>query len=263
MLARLPKRPLRRRFAYVVWGIVAAVILVPELYAAFAHDDVAWFTTISHTTGHLERHHVWVELAVVAIIVLAVYSAVKVPPKLPPETQTEPEAASGTDPDAQPEPGRTVGGRLTLKPQKQATAGQAKTFDGGEANKWLVVAVPFVLATIALSTWAAVKWWPDDDPSNPVHYHASYVLYGLIGIFWVIVPTAVALVWGHDFFPTFFRTVNNLEEAVRPYSPRGFPVGLAVAWFVAYATVAGLVILLLHLAFYPYPNITHILNPNG
>jgi hypothetical protein len=27
--------------------------------------------------------------------------------------------------------------------------------------------------------------------------------------------------------------------------------------------VAGLVILLLHLAFYPYPGITHIINPNG
>jgi hypothetical protein len=263
MLASPPQRPLRRRFAYLAWGSVAAVILVPELYAAFAHDDVAWFTTISHMTGHLERHHVWVELAVVAIIVLAVHSAVKVPPKLPREPEPDLKAPGGSDPDAQAETGRTVGGRLTLKTEKQATPRQAKTFGAGEANKWFLVAVPFVIAAIALSTWAAVKWWPDDDPSNPVHYHASYILYGLIGFFWVIIPTAVALVWGHDFFPTFFRTVNNLEEGVRPYSPGGIPVGLAVAWFVAYATVAGLVILLLHLAFYPYPNITDILNPNG
>src|SRR5206468_309553 len=102
-------------------GIVATVILVPEFYAASAHEDVAWFTTISHTTGHLERHYVWVELAVVAIIVLAVYSAVRVPPKLPPEPEADPRAARGTDPDAQPETGRTVGGRLTLKTAKLAT----------------------------------------------------------------------------------------------------------------------------------------------
>jgi hypothetical protein len=255
MLSGAPNRPIRRRFAYLVWGFVAVVILVPELYAAFAHEDVAWFTTISHMTGHLERHHNWVELAVVAIVVLAVYSAVKVPPKLP--------AAGDTDNEAPPNTGRTVGGRLTLKAENQATPRQAKTFDGGGANTWFLFAVPFVLTAIALSTWAAAKWWPEDDPSNPVHYHTSYVLYGLIGIFWVIVPTAAALVWGHDFFPTFFRTINNLEEWVRPYSPRGIPVGVAVAWFVAYAAVAGLVILLLHLAFYPYPNITHILNPNG
>jgi hypothetical protein len=52
-----PNRPLRRRLGYLVWLIAAGVIVGPELYAATAHEDVAWFTTISHMTGHLERHH--------------------------------------------------------------------------------------------------------------------------------------------------------------------------------------------------------------
>jgi hypothetical protein len=34
-------------------------------------------------------------------------------------------------------------------------------------------------------------------------------------------------------------------------------------WLVSYLIVAWLVILLLHLTLYPYPNITRILNPNG
>lgn len=252
-----PKPPRRRRFGYLVWGIAAAVIVVPELYAAFAHEDVAWFTTISHMTGHLERHHVWVELLVVAIIVLAVFSAFRVPPQLP---EARAKARSKAEADGPADPGRTVGGRLTLRADKRATPTEADKFDADEASKWFVVAAIVSLAAIALATLAVVEWWPDKDH---VHYHAAYVLYGLLGIFWVLIPTSVAIVWGEDAFPTLFRTVNNLEEWVRPWSPRGHPVGLMIAWLLEYAVLAGLVILLLHLTFYPYPSITKIINPNG
>ena len=53
-------------------------------------------------------------------------------------------------------------------------------------------------------------------------------------------PSLLASVRAWDVpFPTLFRTIANLERA------RG--------------TVAGLVILLVHLAFYPWPDISHVL----
>jgi hypothetical protein len=260
-MVRTPNRPLRRRLGYLIWFIAAAVIVGPELYAATAHEDVAWFTTISHLTGHLERHHAWVELLVVAIIVLAVFSSIRVPPQKSSPGATPPDDAT----DRPADPGRTVGGRLTLRTEKKATVADAKDFDQEKVSKWFLVGALVALPAIALLTLAAVEWWPDKDPSrpSPVHYHAAYVLYGLLGICWVLVPTVVALIWGQDAFPTLFRTVNNIEEFVRSWSPRQVPVGIALAWFFEYAVLVGLVILLLHLTFYPYPSITKIINPNG
>ena len=61
-------------------------------------------------------------------------------------------------------------------------------------------------------------------------------------------------------FPTLFRTVRNLEEGLASLPGS---LGPLLAWFATYVILAGLVILLLHLTLYPYPNITHILNPKG
>ena len=49
-----------------------------------------------------------------------------------------------------------------------------------------------------------------------------------------------------------------LEQARLPWN-----LGPLLAWFVTYVILAGLVILLIHLTLYPYPDITHILNPKG
>jgi hypothetical protein len=71
----------RRRLGYLIWGVAAAVIAIPELLAAanvglgFLH-----FKTISETTGHLERYHPWVELVVVAAIVFFAYSYFRTSP---------------------------------------------------------------------------------------------------------------------------------------------------------------------------------------
>jgi len=69
----------KRRWGYLVWGVGAAVILVPELIAAFG---AGWlpFSTISRMTGHLERQHSVLELVVIALLVWVVYSTVRVPP---------------------------------------------------------------------------------------------------------------------------------------------------------------------------------------
>jgi hypothetical protein len=58
---------------YVFWGLVALFIGVPELLAAFSSTlkaDIPW-PTISNLVGKdLERHHHWVALIVVGLIVV-------------------------------------------------------------------------------------------------------------------------------------------------------------------------------------------------
>jgi hypothetical protein len=68
----------------------------------------------------------------------------------------------------------------------------------------------------------------------------GYVLYSLIAIFWIVVPNALAYFFGKDFpYTTLFFTVRSLGRRLQ---------------FVAAVAAALLVILLLHLAFYPWPS---------
>jgi hypothetical protein len=60
----------QERAGYIFWGVMAALVAIPELIAARWH--VPW-PTISETVGHLERNHHWVRILVVAG--LAVLSA--------------------------------------------------------------------------------------------------------------------------------------------------------------------------------------------
>jgi hypothetical protein len=233
----------QRRLGYLIWSVAFVVIAIPELLAAAgAGLGFLHFKTISETTGHLERIHPWVELAVVAGIVFFAYSYFR----------TSPHA------DRRPNLGRTPGGRLTK--QAHADHDARESFDDREARGIFVVAALVVLAVVAFATWAAVEWWDDAR-----HFHPSYVLYGLLFLCWLVVPSLVVFFSGHGRevpFPTLYRTVRNLEEWLEqlrlPWS-----LGPLLAWFVTYVILAGLVILLIHLTLYPYPDITHIINPKG
>lgn len=234
----------KRRWGYLVWVIAGLVIAVPEITAACG--STLPFTTISAMVGHLERHHSWVELLVVAAIVLAVFSTIRVPPR-------SQDGGEGKGDGAQPR--RTPGGRLTLRALGRVSAA---AFDDEEAPGWFALAALLSLVTVAAATWAASWWWDD-----PRHYQPAYVLYGLLGVLWLIVPSALALALARDLpFPTLFRSVTNLEDWLRS---RTWPLSLGpvLGWLVAYLILAGLVILLLHLTLYPYPDITHIINPSG
>jgi hypothetical protein len=253
-LATLASRSVssKRRWGYLVWAVAGLVIAVPEITAA-ADPDALPFTTISGMVGHLERRWNWVELIVVAAIVFAFFSTVRVPP--------QPERAEDRDIDdsvagSGGKPGRTVGGRLTLR--RPAGRAASEEFADEAAPLLFALAALASFALVAGATWAATIWWDDRH-----HYQPAYVLYGLLALLWLIVPGVLAFAWGADLpFPTLFRTVSNLEDWLRE---RSWPLALGplLAWLVAYVIVAGLVILLLHLAFYPYPDITHIINPNG
>jgi len=68
----------------------------------------------------------------------------------------------------------------------------------------------------------------------------GYVLYSLIAVFWIVVPNLAAYFLRKDFpFTTLFFTIRALGRRLQ---------------FVAALVAALLVILLLHLAFYPWPS---------
>ena len=234
-------KPTNRRLGYLIWGVAAAVIAIPELLAAAgAGLGFLHFKTISETTGHLERYHPWVELVVVAGIVFFAYSYFR----------TSPHA------DERPNLGRTRGGRLTMDDHADHDA--RERFDRDEPTRIFLVAAAVVLVGVALATLAAIKWWDDER-----HFHPSYVLYGLLFLFWLVIPSLVVFFAGREVpFPTLFRTVRNLEQWLEGARlPRN--LGPLLAWVVTYVILTGLVILLIHLTLYPYPDITHILNPKG
>ena len=230
-----------RRLGYLIWGVAFVVIAIPELLAAAgAGLGFIHFKTISETTGHLERYHPWVELVVVAAIVFFAYSYFR----------TSPHA------EKRPNLGRTRGGRLTM--DEHAHSEKRERFDNREPRRIFLVAAAVVLLGVALATWAAVEWWDDER-----HFHPSYVLYGLLFLFWLVIPSLVVFFGGREVpFPTLYRTVRNLEQWLDGRRWR-WNLGPLLAWFVTYVILAGLVILLIHLTLYPYPNITHILNPKG
>ena len=237
----------KRRWGYLVWLIAAGVIGIPEIIAAkWSH----WlpFTTISTMVGHLERRHNWVELIVVALIVLVVFSLARLRPPYRPDSATDRAPADEFQ--------RTPGGRLAASTPVDEK--DPRAYDEDPAPFAFTVSAVLSLVAIAFGTWAATKWWDDSR-----HFQPAYVLYGSLALLWVAVPSFVALVFQRDVpFPTMFRTIGNFETWL---SERRWPgsLGPKLAWLVAYVIFAGLAILVLHLTLYPYPNITHILNPGG
>jgi hypothetical protein len=214
----------KEAWGYGVWLFFAVLVAVPELWAAISPDTARW-PTISATVGYLEYHHVWVSLIVVAVIVGSAYSALRYRPErtgvLPKEVDGDLLGGLEGDPAL---PYRTPeGGRLTraLSPTAEVSAG---------------VYFGCALVVIAVGTGIAAATTDVDD-----EYTVGQTLYGLTAAFWVVVPTILA--WPRKRavdvpFPTLLETIRSLERRLRVFA-------LAVA--------AGLVFLLIHLLFYPWP----------
>jgi hypothetical protein len=125
--------------------------------------------------------------------------------------------------------GRTQGGRFTLAP---ARAGRARNV----VSPFLYF--PAALAVVTGGSVIAAVYGSD-------RFVLGYVLYALLGTFCIAIPALLALWHAWDVpFPTLFATVANLERRFH---------------FLAIAVVAALVVLALHLAFFPWPDIAHIL----
>ncbi len=194
-------------WGYLMWGLAALAIAGPELASVFRLAD---WPTISNTTGHLEAAHDWVRLIVVLVIAVLGYYAV---PQLLMQ-RTGPRIVGGQQ--------TTPNGRIT----RDAGAVRAEGMGG-----YLVLAIAVLIIGVVVAIVARQV--------HPGTYAGAYVLYGLIAVLWVILPSVLALFFARDVpFPTLFRTIGYLERRAHP---------------LAAVLLALLVILLLHLAFYPWP----------
>jgi hypothetical protein len=232
-------------WGYAVWVVAALVVVVPELTAAIWSRDTLGFITISETIGHLERYHPWVELGVIAVIVLVVYSLVRLPAK---------ESGRAIPPATRGGAMRTTGGRFTFSPAPESVK-PTQTFDDEPAPWYFAVAAIVALVAVALAGLAVSRWWDD-----PRRFHVSFVIYLSIAVLWFVVPNLFAVFGGHDVpFPTMARTIRNLEEWLMKRGWR-WHLGPRLAWVVTFVVFWGLVTLMIHLLLYPFPDITHILN---
>jgi hypothetical protein len=223
----------RRRWGYVVWGVALGFVFVPEILAAIPLTESQLpFPTISATMGHLEYVHAEWEIAPTALIVLVLFSLLRTP--------------RGAD--------RTPGGRLTFADKDPQRAYD----DGVVRDLWFALRALAVALVVAGGTLLAYHYWPNQYVGGRKlpNYRVAYVLYGSIGLFWIALPTIQSLARGKDAeFPTLIRTVQNAEDWVSDH------LGKPVGWLLSFVLLWGMVFLLLHLTFYPFPNITHVLNP--
>ena len=206
----------RELWGYVVWGIGTIVVLIPEITAA-ADNKVPW-PTISATVGHLEYMHDWIGLIVVGSIVFLTLQLIRYPLNSATATQT--------------------GSVTKLKRNSLGRIVRINSSRGNEPDEISLMMVLAALFVVGIGSLVASEL-------DTNRFVLAYVLYGLIVISFVVVPSVLAFCWSRDIaFPTLFRTLADLERR---------------AHLVAVLIIIGLVILLIHLALYPWPNIFHVL----
>jgi hypothetical protein len=205
----------RELWGYLVWGAVGVAIAVPEISAAAFNDRVPW-PTISGMVGHLEYRWSWVALIVVGLIVFVMFYTVRYPPSEADQVAVQTRDAALA---------RTPRGRLT-KAHPTRTAEELKV-----SPYWFGLAI----AVVAGGSYLGARINPHNE------FIIGYVLYGLIATIGIVIPSAMAFWFAKDVpFPTLFRTLSNLGKRSH----------VATALIVT-----SLVILLIHLAFYPWPGI--------
>lgn len=208
-------------WGYAVWSAMGVVVGVPEIWAAVAGDDFVW-PTISTTVGHLQERWPVVALFPVATIVIGAYSVLRVPIG---DTMLQADFQAI---------GRTAQGRLAKQDVslEQLAAGGVVA-SATDRDEWPVLPY-FAFATVVVVAGSLLA------SASENRFLVGYALYSLIAIFWIVVPNALAYFFGKDFpYTTLFFTVRSLGRRLQ---------------FVAAVVAALLVILLLHLAFYPWPS---------
>jgi hypothetical protein len=215
------------KWGYVVWGAMGVVIAVPELSAVGKGCDFPW-PTISTTVGHLQELWPAVAIVPVALIVIGAYFTFTLMPSSPPLIADDDHLVVRT-----PE-GRRTKVAFTSYDQLLSPSAGAEWSAQQPSRKALPVLPYLGVATLAVLAGWVVALGIDD------RFATGYIGYSIIAIFWVILPSALAYWFKRDIqFTTLTYTVGMLG--------RRLPI-------VAALTAALLVILLLHLALYPWPS---------
>jgi hypothetical protein len=231
-VARFQDASRSEKAGYKVWTAMGLAIGVPEVWAALAGDDFYW-PTISTTVGHLQDRWPVVALIPVAMIVMAGYSVFRVErttPTLQAGRDVDPDTGAATRFQAL---GRTPEGRLAKQEVQveQIAGGQPLELSGRQP--WNVLPY-FFAATLVVVLTASIASRSDNE------FLVGYILYSLIAVVWVIVPNLAAYWFKKDVpYTTMIFTVRCLGRRLQ---------------LVAALVGALLVILMLHLAFYPWPS---------
>lgn len=200
----------RERWGYGVWLFVGLVFGVPEAWAGITKPP---WPALSETVGHLEQLWHPARIIVVTLMVFIAFHALRNPPGRTGESAARERNGARA---------RTPCGRFAR--------------NGTSAACTVPVFVYFPLAAGVVAAGSVVAAAADGDL-----FVLGYVIYGLIAIFLVIIPNALAFWFARDVpFPTLYRTVANLERQWHP---------------AAMVIVAGLVVLMFHLVFFPWPDI--------
>jgi hypothetical protein len=209
----------RRAWGYIFWGLMGVFIFVPEILAVTKKEWVPW-PTISGTIGQLEYWHPWVSLIVVGVIAWWALHVVEFGP--------EKTLVLGVDVQRNPKNQylNTPGGWSTR-------ASELRPFSGTVGVIYIALAT---IAVIAPSVYVAKVVRPADE------HVTGWFLYGLIFIFWILIPLALAYPGKEVPWPTLFETF-------RDFSTLRFDRFKIVATLI----VGGIVVLLIHLVLYPWP----------
>lgn len=168
---------------------------------------------LSDTIGHLEQAWHLARVIVVTVIVVAAFHAVTCPPG---------RTGQAAAPASKPARGRTPCGR------------PARAGTGAASMVPVLVYFPAAVGVVAGGGILAAA-------AGGGMFALGDVIYGLIAVFLVLIPNALAFWFAADVpFPTLYRTFANLERRWRP---------------AAMVIVAGLVVLAIRLVFFPWPDI--------
>ena len=202
------------KWGYGFWLFMGLVFGIPESWAGLANPP---WPSLSDTIAHLDALWPPTAVIVVAVIVIVAFYFVRVPVSQPGSlAYAEGGPGRGTGAGV----GRTYYGRLSKAPA------DISPVPG-------LAFVPLALAAIAVGSIIAAVTSGD-------FWVLGYVIYGLIAIFLVIIPSVLAYWFAREVpWPTLLATITSLERRWRP---------------AAAVVLAGLVILLIQLAFPPWPD---------
>src|SRR5215472_6827683 len=222
--------------SFVIWGAVALVIAIPEIWGSVAPH---WFYSISRTTGALENSWNPTRIIVVALLVAGTVVAIKRPPgarKVPGEKRlgvpelTKDRQAPHWDQHweglSRTERGRIKADRFQPWPEKR--------------NKIVSIAMEVLAVVVLAAAVVAIIGWHFVTVRSP--FTLSLILYGAIFLVFGVIPNLVAYFGGPDApFRTVFYTVEWF--------------GRLWGGITKLIFLGGMGVLLMHLAFYPWPSV--------